>query len=94
MNPRTPSQPANPPKSRPVHEFRLGAIKAAIWANQTEHGLRHSVTFRRLFKHGTQWATLENFGRDELLLLAKLADETHTWICHQDQRDHASPRNE
>ncbi len=41
---------ANPPKVKPVHEIRLGRIKAAIWANETDAGLRHNVTISRLYK--------------------------------------------
>ena len=30
-------------KQQPVHEIRLGAIKAAIWENQTTTGTRHNL---------------------------------------------------
>ena len=39
-------------KNKPVHDIRLGAIKAAIWANSTPKGIRHSVTLTRLYKDG------------------------------------------
>ena len=44
-------------KNKPVHDIRLGAIKAAIWANSTPKGTRHSVTLTRLYKDGeaTTW---------------------------------------
>ena len=32
------------PKQQPVHEIRLGAVKAAIWENETSSGVRHNVT--------------------------------------------------
>jgi hypothetical protein len=31
-------------KVRPVHEIRLGRIRAAIWENETQNGTRHNVT--------------------------------------------------
>jgi hypothetical protein len=31
-------------KTKPVHEVRLGRVKAAIWANETDNGTRHNVT--------------------------------------------------
>ena len=72
-------------KTKPARELRLGAIKAALWANRTEQGVRHNVTFRRLYKDADQWRSSDSFGRDDLLLLAKLADQAHSWICGQEQ---------
>ena len=72
-------------KPRPIHEVRLGHIKAAVWKNETEAGVRYNATFTRLYKDGEQWKSTESFGRDDLLLLAKVADNTHTWISTQNQ---------
>lgn len=65
---------------KPVHELRLGRIKAAIWANDTEHGVRHNVTVSRLYKDGDQWKETTSFGRDDLLVVAKIADGANSWI--------------
>jgi hypothetical protein len=70
-------------KVRPVHEVRLGRIKAAIWANQTEGGVRHNVTVMRIYKDGNDWKSTDSFGRDDLPLVAKVADLAHTWIFQQ-----------
>ena len=70
-------------KVRPVHEIRLGRIKAAIWANQTESGVFHNVTVMRIYKDGNDWKSTDSFGRDDLLLVAKIADLAHTWILEQ-----------
>ena len=67
-------------KAQPVHEIRLGAIKAAIWENETEVGTRHNVTVSRLFKEGEDWKQTTSFGREDLLPLAKVVDLAHTWI--------------
>ena len=72
----TPSTPG----AKPAHGLRLGAIKAALWENRTDKGIRHNVTFRRLYKDGEQWKSSDSFGRDDLLTLAKLADQAHSWI--------------
>jgi len=61
----------------------MGSIKATIWKNDTEAGTRHNVTFSRLYRDGSNWKSTESFGRDDLLLLAKVADEAHSWICAQ-----------
>lgn len=67
---------------RPVHEVRLGRIKAAIWENETENGMRHSVTITRLYKveGDPNWRTTTSFNRDDLPLVAKVADMAHTYI--------------
>jgi hypothetical protein len=66
---------ASSPKDKPIHEIRIGKIKATIWANPTESGVRHNVTLRRLFKRDTsaQWEQSDSFGRDDLFLVAEVA---------------------
>ena len=66
--------------NKPAHEIRIGSIKAALWRNETQPGARYGVTFSRLYKDGEQWKSSDSFGRDDLLLLAKVADRAHTWI--------------
>jgi len=75
------------PKEKPVHEVRLGAIKAAVWKNDTPNGVRYNVTFVRLYRDNVEWKTTESFGRDDLLVLAKVADCAHSWIHEQRQED-------
>ena len=70
-------------KARRVHEIRLGRIRAAIWENDTQNGTRHNVTVSRLYKDEDQWKDSASFGRDDLLLVAKVADLAHSWICDQ-----------
>jgi hypothetical protein len=67
--------------NRPACEMRLGHLKAVVWANETSAGIRHSVTFARLYRKEEQWEESSSFNRDDLLLLGKLADQVHTWIC-------------
>ena len=74
-------------KERPTHEVRIGAIKGAIWRNETTGGVRYNVTFSRLYKdkEDDQWKSTDSFGRDDLLVLSKVADVAHTWIFQQSQ---------
>jgi len=65
---------------QPIHSIRFGYIKASIWQNQTKAGDRHNVTLTRLFRDGDLWRESNHFGRDDLLLLAKVVDQAHTWI--------------
>lgn len=77
---------ANSP-NKPAHEIRLGRIKAAIWANDTEHGTRYGVTVLRIYKDGEQWKETASFGRDDLLVVAKIADAANTWIYENASTD-------
>jgi hypothetical protein len=75
--------------STPIHEVRLGLIKAAIWQNQTRVGERHNVTLTRLYRNGDVWKESTHFGRDDLLLAAKVLDLAHSWIYQQDRAERA-----
>jgi hypothetical protein len=69
--------------NKPIHEIRLGRIRAAIWENQSQNGARYNATFSRLYRDGDQWKDSSSFGRDDLPLLAKVSDMVHTWIFEQ-----------
>jgi hypothetical protein len=68
---------------KPAHEIRLGAIKASIWENQVNEMTRYNVALTRIYKDGDQWKTTDSFGRDDLLVVAKIADRAHSWIWEQ-----------
>ena len=85
MNEKTASQKTASEKgdksgNRPVHEVRLGRVKAAVWANQSENGLWYSVRVGRLYKDAEQWKTADSFHREDLPLVMKVADRVHTWL--------------
>ena len=70
-------------KTKPAAEVRIGGVKAAIWKNETETGVRYNATFSRIYKDGESWKSTDSFGRDDLLVLGKVADEAHSWIFAQ-----------
>ena len=74
-------------KDKPMHEVRLGAIKAAVWRNETETGARFNVKLSRIYKEGDAWKSTDSFGRDDLLLVSKVADQAHSWIHQQEQEE-------
>lgn len=78
-------------KTKPIHEVRLGAIKAAVWKNETETGARYNVTLSRIFKDADTWKSTDSFGRDDLLVVGKATDLAHTWI-HQREQEEASSK--
>ncbi|MCA9215592.1 MAG: hypothetical protein KDB27_21150 [Planctomycetales bacterium] len=67
-------------QNKPVHEIRFGCIVGSIWKNETEKGVRHNVTFSRLYFKDDTWNSTTSFGRDDLHLVAKIADVAETWI--------------
>ncbi len=74
--------------NRPVHEIRLGRIRASIWSNPGERGPLYSVSLCRLYKTDAgEWADSASFHRDDLLVVAKVADLAHTWVHEQSARD-------
>ena len=82
--------------NKPVAEVRVGAVKAAIWPNQTESGVvRYNVTFSRIYKDGEgNWKSTSSFGRDDLLVVAKVADMAHTKIFEVANGQHADQDSE
>ena len=71
-------------KRRPVHEIRLGSVKGAVWRNDGPNGPWHTVTFERLYKDGEEWKSTHSFRAEDLLVLAKLADQAHSWMIEQE----------
>src|SRR5215211_6986697 len=66
----------------PVKTLRLGRIKAAVWENNSDQRAFFNVTFARTYMdNDKKFRDTDSFGRDDLLLLAKLADQAHTFIC-------------
>ena len=73
--------------SKPVAEVRIGRVKAAVWPNETEGRTRHNVTFSRLYRDGAEWKSTQSFARNDLLVLAKAADQAHSRIFELQQEE-------
>lgn len=72
---------------KPIHKLRDGRLSASVWANATQKGdAFYGVTFARVFKKGDKLQSSTSFGRSDLLGLAKLAMEAHSWITAQSQK--------
>ncbi len=78
--PASPAKPATSAKL-PVKTFRLGRIKAAMWENEADQKKFYNVTFARTYVDDAKnYHDTDSFGRDDLPLVAKLADQAHTFI--------------
>jgi len=82
--PQTPSK--RPAPAKPVHEIRVGGIRASVWRNETDKGQRFNTTFDRSYRDGEEWKTSESFGRDDLLTVGFVANEALRWIVEQRQQ--------
>ncbi|HEY0946545.1 MAG TPA: hypothetical protein VGD81_14805 [Opitutaceae bacterium] len=77
----TPAKNASSSPKLPVQTFRLGRIKAAIWENEADQKKFYNVTFARTYVDDAKaYHDTDSFGRDDLPLVAKLADQAHTFI--------------
>lgn len=81
--------------NRPVHTIRYGTLHAAIWKREVDLGNNsrpmYSVTFSRSYKDANEWKDSSSFGPDDLLTLAKIANDAHTFI-HQNRSKDAAER--
>ena len=90
-NTASPGRTGGSSASAPAKTLRLGRLKAAIWENTSDQRTFFNVTFTRSYlDEQKQWHDADSFGRDDLLLLAKLADQAHSFICER----LTSPRND
>ena len=81
----SPPEDAAPHEDRPnlpAHVVRFGLVRACVWENRTEHGVRHAVTVSRLYKGGDGlWYSSTTFWYRDLLTLAKALDAAHSWVA-------------
>jgi hypothetical protein len=82
---------ANP---KPIATFKLGRIRAAVWENATDKGAMCNVTIERRYLDGDEWKSSTTFGRLDLPLVAKLADEAMTFIYRRQQQSAAEQRQD
>ena len=75
--------------NRPVHEVRVGLIKAAIWRNERKDGDRkftlYSTSLQRSYKDekGDWQTTSESWRPEDLPVLEKVAAKACDWILSQ-----------
>ena len=74
---------------RPTATVRIGTVKAAIWENRKDgERTRYNVTFSKRYRDAEgQWKATHSFGRNDLLVLAKVADQAHSEIVELEQAE-------
>ena len=82
--PTAPQRTSAATPASPVKTLRLGRVKAAVWENTADNRTFYNVTFARTYVDEAQkFHDSDSFGRDDLLLLSKLADQAHTFVCER-----------
>lgn len=78
-------------KNQPVHELRIGTIKAVVWANKVNNnGVMHNVVPVRIYRDDNgEWHETHSLGRDDLLVAAKVLDLAHSWIIEHERKERA-----
>ncbi len=80
--------------STPAHKIRIGNLTAVIWRNPSEKGAWYSVQPKRSYKaDDDQWRDTDALGYDDLLTMAKLLDQAHTWIANQIAADRKAKKD-
>lgn len=69
-----PGDEASHAKRPPVARVNFGGVQASIWANPSDQGEFHTVTFARRFLEGGEWKTSNSYNAHDALALAKVAD--------------------
>src|SRR5262249_34905346 len=67
--------------TRPVHEVKVGLVKALVWPNATTtSGHRYNVTIARIYKADDAWKTTQSFGVRDLADVTRAAVLAEAWI--------------
>lgn len=71
------------PNNKPVDTLRDGSLKIAIWANDTEHGVRYSTSgiVRSYKDKSDQWQETRDLSNGELLKAARLLNLAYDRIA-------------
>lgn len=90
--PTVPATPARstPTENAPVHSLRHRNLKASIWRNETKNGPMYKVMVVRSYRENDQWRDTHGFGFDELMNVAKLFLDAHSWIAAEREKDSAN----
>jgi hypothetical protein len=67
-------------KNLPAHEFRHRSLRVTVWKNDTAKGAMYNVTMSRMYRSNESWKDSQSFGYDDLMNLAKLLFDAHSYI--------------
>ena len=74
-------------KDKPIETVQIRMVKAEIKENETINGKHYEVTFSSLYKEGEEWKESGSYGRDDLLILSKVADMAYSKVDELSQEE-------
>ena len=77
-------------KNSPVEVFRFRGVSASVFENESENGPFFKVAIQRTYKDGKDFKTTSSFSRDELPIVAHVANKAWEFVLEQEssrQRD-------
>ena len=82
------------PGQKPKKQFRMGLVVASVFDQPTESGTIFNVSISKLYKNegDAEWSRSTSFNRDDLPLVAKVADLAWIWIHENQQSERAEER--
>ena len=80
---------------RPITTIRIGTVKAAVWQIQAGDRTHYNVSFSKRYRDAEgQCKTTHSFGRYDLLVLAKVAAQSHSRIVELEQAEDSSDQED
>ena len=80
--------------NKPVHVCRHRNLKASIWRNDTGRGTIYNVTITRSYRQDDGWHDSVSFSYDDLMNVAKLMFDAHTFISDIRRKEISQPQPE
>jgi len=80
--------------NQPVDRVRFGAVQAALWRNQDSEGrVRYNFSLERIYKDSNgDWQSTGSFGRDDALVVGKVAERAFERIHELQAADRAKAK--
>lgn len=84
----------NEEKSKPIKQFRSGAVMVSVWPRRHNEKISYNATPQRAYldkkdlsggAEGT-WKYTENMDRDNLPVVAALLNQAFSWMVAQEQK--------
>jgi len=71
---------------RPVKEFTLNFVTAAVWENQHDGKSRFKVTLTKSYKDDGKWERTSSLDASDIPYAVKVLDQAHTWEAEERHR--------
>jgi hypothetical protein len=82
-------------RRRPVFEARYRGLRVSVWRKESDKGPWFNVILSRSYlDESGSWQNANSFGARDLLEVAKLCNEAHTWIYHELAKERATTGQE